>query len=405
MSFWNTFPSKEELNKDMGSSIQAMDVNTHLHTPYSFSAFDSITQAVSMAKEENIAAIAINDFFTTDGYEEWAKVCADNKVFPLFNIEFIGLSESDQKNGVRINDPSNPGRIYMGGKGLSHPFKTDEASANMLSMLKENANAQVTAMCEALNKHLTNNGLNFQLAINEILDNYTKGLIRERHLAKALRLKVFELESTDELRKSLLGKICGAELKSDINNAAAVENELRGKLLKSGGPAFIAESPDSFPPLEKVIQFILNGGGIPTYPLLADSVNGGFTEYEEDKDKLLADLKSKGIYSVEFISNRNTTKVLEEYCQFFIDNGFLVTIGSEHNTPQLMQIALDTVDKEKLSDKLKQINYEGACIVAAHQYLFATTGKGFLNEDNKPKIGDKEQFIKLGDRLIQHLKN
>ena len=47
-----------------------VDVNAHLHTPYSFSAFESIDQALDMAAAEGVKVVGINDFYSTDGYKE-----------------------------------------------------------------------------------------------------------------------------------------------------------------------------------------------------------------------------------------------------------------------------------------------------------------------------------------------
>ena len=77
-----------------------------------------------MATDENIAVLGINDFFVTDGYEAFHNGSLKNKIFPLFNIEFIGLLKEEQKKGIRINDPNNPGRIYFCGKGLDYPFQS-----------------------------------------------------------------------------------------------------------------------------------------------------------------------------------------------------------------------------------------------------------------------------------------
>src|SRR6056297_1710294 len=94
-----------------------LKVNNHIHSPYSFSAFNDIPHAVSLAVEEEISVLGINDFFVRDGYEEFAQECQKQQVFPLFNIEFIALSKADQANSVRVNDPNNPGRTYLSGKG------------------------------------------------------------------------------------------------------------------------------------------------------------------------------------------------------------------------------------------------------------------------------------------------
>jgi len=59
--------------------------------------------------------------------------------------------------------------------------------------------------------------------------------------------------------------------------------------------------------------------------------------------------------------------VLEQYAGYLEDEGFVVTFGSEHNTPAMEPIRLRTRDAEGLSEKLRAINYRGACAVAAHQ--------------------------------------
>jgi len=403
MSFWNQFPEKGQLLKMEFAHAKIHKVNGHLHTPYSFSAFNSIEQAFEMAKEEKVKVLGINDFFTADGYFEWAQYCQLNKVFPLFNIEFIGLSKIDQQSGVRINDPNNPGRIYISGKGMSFPFKLNDQFAALLSKVKENSNIQSEAMCSALNRLLAKVGVDIIISYTDVFEKYTKGMVRERHLAKALRIAVFEKEPSRTGRAEIFEKIFdGKGLKSDIDNAAGLENEIRGNLLKAGGASFIAESPELFLDLSTVCKLIINGGGIPTYPLLADSVNGGYTGFEENKEKLFDNLISKGICSIEFISNRNTTASLEEYSKFFTEKGFIITYGSEHNTPDLVPIDLTNKLGEELTDYLKQINYSGACLLAAHQYLFAKTGEGYLDAEGKPKLSQKTEFEKLGRNLLEY---
>ena len=79
-------------------------VNAHLHTPYSFSAFDDIPQALNMAVKEDVKIVGINDFYTTDGYAEWDTECRKRGLCPLFNIELISLNRDDQANNIRVND-------------------------------------------------------------------------------------------------------------------------------------------------------------------------------------------------------------------------------------------------------------------------------------------------------------
>ena len=51
------------------------DVNAHLHTPYSFSAFQSVSEALDRAAAEGVKAVGINDFYSMDGYAEWYDGC------------------------------------------------------------------------------------------------------------------------------------------------------------------------------------------------------------------------------------------------------------------------------------------------------------------------------------------
>ena len=406
MDFWKLFPPKEELLRwyEKNGDGQTRLVNAHLHTPYSFSAFKDISQALDMAVAENVKVVGINDFYTTDGYSEWAEKCVERKLFPLFNIEYISLNREDQKAGIKVNDPNNPGRTYLSGKGLAFPSRLDEPYASTLQSVRTESNLQVQKMCEKLNKHLAEVGANILLDFNKIKDTLTKGMVRERHLAKALREKISSLGLSMEDQQNYYNLIFGGKaLKSDINNNAAVENEIRGNLLKAGGAAFIPENPEAFLDMEMVCQIILNSGGIPTYPFLADDSKGNFTEFEAPKEVVIEILRKRNICSIEFIPTRNTLAVLEEYVGFFHHQGFVVTLGTEHNTPAMEPVEVFAGNKTPLSKMLLDINYRGACVVAAHQYLIATEGIGYLDKDGKPDLINRDSYVELGKALIEYL--
>jgi len=406
MDLWKIFPEKEELLKwfEEHGDGQVRLVNAHLHTPYSFSAFTDISQALNMAVNENISVAGINDFYTTNGYSEWAKGCAERKIFPLFNIEYISLNSSDQAAGIKVNDPNNPGRTYLSGKGLSFPARLDEPYSSKLQSVLKESNLQVKQMCAKLNELLMKINAGILLSYDEIKAGMTKGMVRERHLAKALRMKINHYFVTAFERKMFYKTIFGGkELKSDIGNSAAIENEIRGNLLKAGGAAFIPESPEAFLDMDMVCRMILESGGIPTYPFLADDINGNFTDFEAPKETVIEILRARNICSVEFITTRNSIAVLEEYADFFNKNGFVVTFGSEHNTPAMEPVELFARNNTPLSPLLLEINYEGACITAAHQFLVATEGTGYVNIDGKPDMEKREYFKTLGKALIEYI--
>jgi hypothetical protein len=85
---------------------------------------------------------------------------------------------------------------------------------------------------------------------------------------------------------------------------------------------------------------------------------------------------------------------LERYAGWLWDNGFVVTFGSEHNTPAMEPVKLLARGGVELTPTLKELNYKGACVVAAHQEIFAREGK--LYEPAK-----RDEYVAFGDKLIQ----
>ncbi|MEA4937683.1 MAG: hypothetical protein VB102_13770 [Paludibacter sp.] len=381
-------------------------VNAHLHTPFSFSAFVDIEDALNRAVAEEVKVVGINDFYTASGYDAWAKGCKERGLYPLYNIEFISLNEADQKAGLRVNDPGNPGRTYISGKGLAYPFKLGEPFASQLALVLKESDAQVASMCRKLNGILLEVDAGFILDIKWIKNTLTKGMFRERHLAKALRLKVYETsENNEESIKTVFCKIFGGkDLKSKVKDLAGVENEIRANLLKAGGRAFVPEDPKAFLPMQTVCEIILAAGGIPTYPFLADDTKGAYTDFEGDLERVAEQLTERGFHSVEFISTRNDVNLLEKYASYLHEQGFVVTFGSEHNTPAMEPVELFARNSTPLTEKLMQINYEGACVVAAHQHLIAQGLRGYVDAVGKADRSKKADFVRLGDELIRNVK-
>ena len=54
---------------------------------------------------------------------------------------------------------------------------------------------------------------------------------------------------------------------------------------------------------------------------------------------------------------------------------------------------------------MKNISYEGACVVAAHQYLSARNRQGFITAAGIPVPAEKNYFIRLGNAVIHYQKH
>ena len=270
-----------------------------------------------------LCALGINDFYVTDGYDEFHKGCIDHNIFPLFNIEFIGLLKEEQQKGIRINDPNNPGRIYFSGKGLDYPFDSGLVQKRQLKNVIKQSQVQIKAMIAKLNMLIKQNHPSLELSYETIKKQYAHKLVRERHIAKALRIMALTEFDTPEQQLSFLENLYGGKKsKTGLSNEAALENEIRSNILKSGGTAFVEENESSFLELKKIIKIIIKSGGIPCYPVLLDDPSGKYTEFENDPEKLYLALKRLGIECIELIPGRNDFNNLKNFVEFFHEKGF-----------------------------------------------------------------------------------
>jgi len=407
-NFLTKFPSLDILIKEVkGLSLpEFRESNGHIHTPYSFSAFSALETAFKMAVEEKIAVLGINDFYVTDGYDAFHDGCVKNRIFPLFNIEFIGLLKEEQKKGIRINDPNNPGRIYFSGKGLDYPFKVSWLQRRQLRIIKKESQAQIKAMIVKLNQLIQQEKPDIELSYSTVKKIYAHELVRERHIAKALRELVINTSPVEEEQLHFLESLYGGKKsKTGMSKPAALENEIRANLLKSGGAAFVEEDESSFLELRKIIRIIIKAGGIPCYPVLLDDSSGRFTEFESDPEKLYQSLKHLGIECIELIPGRNDLVILKKFVDFFHQKGFIITFGTEHNTPEMMPLTVTTRGSVALDDSLKKIAYEGACVIAAHQYLRADGRQGYVLPDGTHSVKQTRELINLGQLVIEYFLN
>ncbi len=404
MDAFSALPGSDELLKwQKGRRFQeGIKVNAHVHTPYSFSAFESIEELFSKAREENIKVLGINDFYVTHGYADFYRLAVHHKIFPLFNVEFIGLLEKEQTLKLRVNDPNNPGRTYFSGKGLRYPFALSRENEIRLQQVIHKSQQQVEQMVEKLQPFLHAIHAPFSIDFKEVKQLLAKELVRERHIAKMLRIRINDCFADEAAKRQFLKILyAGKESKADLDNHIAFEEELRGNLLKSGGIAFVPESPDVFLPVSALIELILDAGGIPCYPVLLDDKNGKCTEFEADFQRLSKRLRELNVGMVELIPGRNDLGMLRSFVRYFNQAGFIVLFGTEHNTPEMLPLTITARGKAVLDDDLHRISEQGCCLVAAHQYLVSKGQHGLAEAIGNPEWHGKNELIDLGRAVIE----
>lgn len=403
MDFWKEISNRlasSEPAKAVG--LSGLKINNHVHTPWSYSSFSTVDKLIEQAVEENIAVLGINDFNTTAAYPEMADKCLLNRIFPLFNIEMIGLDHNNMKAGQRINDPGNPGRTYISGKGLAFPESLSDINIQKLAEIRVKSNDHIRSMTIKVNHLLSTIDEVLTIDFDTMQKDFSLGMVRERHLAAMIR-DVIILSSKDATRRdAIFTKLLGKQYR-EINNGdkAQLENLIRSKMLKAGGSAFVPEDPEIFIDPSEIRDIILDAGGIPTYPFLADFNNGEYTDFERYREESAKKLIKEGFYSVEFIPARNEYSKFKEYAKFLYEYGFIVSFGTEHNSPGEAPLEVFGGGGTVLDDELLEMNSEAAAIIAAHQYKMYHEGQGYLSESGRPKMEEKDEFIEFGRKLIR----
>jgi hypothetical protein len=389
-------------------------VNAHIHLPPNFSAFDSTQQAVSLAAGEGIGVLGASNYYDFSAYSTLADEAAGRGVFPLFGLEIICLIDELIQAGVKINDPGNPGKMYVCGKaitGFEAPAGRgmSEQAQRLLQTIRDNDAARMAEITARLAAIFAGAGLDTGLTVEVIKDRVAARYsvaretvyLQERHVAQAFQEALFEAVAETD-RAALLAKAYGTPPKAAPGDAGGVQNDIRSLLMKAGKAAFV---PDTFVGFDHAYRLILALGGIPCYPVLADGATP-ICPYEADVDHLITDLKARGIYAAELIPIRNAPEVVSRYVRALRGAGLIVTGGTEHNTPDLLPLTPTCQGNVPLPDDVAAIFREGACVVAAHQYRTRRGEPGFVDAEGRPAAGygsDDERiqaFAGLGAAVI-----
>jgi hypothetical protein len=261
-------------------------------------------------------------------------------------------------------------------------------------------------MISKLNSLIEKENPGMKLSYATIKKAYAHELVRERHIAKALRDMAITVSDSETEQLDFLENLYGGKKsKTNMGNRASLENEIRSNLLKSGGAAFVEEDENSFLELKKIIKIIIRAGGIPCYPVLLDDSSGKCTEFESDPEKLYNSLRQLGIECIELIPGRNDALILKNFVEFFHKKGFIITFGTEHNTPEMLPLTVTARGSQPLDESLKKIAWEGACVIAAHQYLRADGRQGYVLPDGSHSVKQMQDLIHLGQLVIEYFLN
>ena len=385
--------------------------NTHVHLAPNFSAFETASGAVHQAAVEGIRVLGASNYYHFGVYRAFAEQARCEGIVPLFGLEVITLIEDMRRDGTLVNDPTNPGRMYLCGKGIAW-FDPPPRPAEALAAGMRAANdARMREMVVRMNARFASAGLADGITDERVAHDVAarSGVprpwvsLQERHVAQAFQESLFR-QVPAGARECTLARVLGlgAAAIAGADDPVGVQELLRSHLMKAGRPAFVPEAAVSF---DDAYRLILELGGIPCYPTLADGASP-ICSFEDPPEALADRLLDRGIHCAELIPVRNSSEAVDRYVAAFRARGIVVTAGTEHNTQQPIPLTPACRGGQPLSEFALEAFWEGTCVVVAHQQEVMSGKPGFVDGDghlNAGFAGDEERirsFCERGAGLI-----
>jgi len=346
-------------------------VNMHMHTFFSYNGEGwSPCRIAYEMKQLGLYAGAICDFDVLQGMDEFleaADIVGLRSAVALESRVFFG-----EYADVEINSPGEPGVFYFMGLGFVHPPKAGTTAAQILASMLEQSHTRNRAVISRINAKIPDFQLDYD---QDVLPLTPDKNATERHIIAAYNAKGAQTFGSTSAAAAAWSRILGtdpAQTAEKAGNYNAFNDFLRSKLMKKGGLGYVQPTRDTFPPLEKVIQFILDCRAIPMSAWLDGDSKG-----EADPMSQLECLRAKGVEAVNIIPDRNwnfkdpevkARKLahLADYVKAADTLGMPINVGTEGNKPG--QRPVDGFDAPELAPYLKTF-FEGAKVMVGHTRL------------------------------------
>ena len=398
---FGALPEKDALPRH--ASASAVLTNLHVHLPPNFGAIPSVEEAIAKAKDENIAVLCASNYYDHAIYRPFAQAAAQAGITPIFGIEALTMDEELRRQGTLVNDPKNPGKFYLCGKGLANFDAPDGSVLPVWERIRNGDRRRIEEMLARLNDLalLRQHGIRFdyQAICAEIATRKRVPVetvfLQERHLAQAAQQAIFQRAPLAG-REDFLRQMYHTDGAVETQDVVKAQNELRNYLFKQGKAAYADERCIS--PAEAAL--IRGLGGYVSYPILIDGIPT-ITPFEATPETLAEHLLSRQIGAAEFIPTRNDPATLTRYVKSLRAQGIAIGAGTEHNDVAWIPLRPACRKGVALSDELTAIFWEGACVAAAHQYRCAKGEAGFrFFADAAGRNAQIQEFSAIGAAVV-----
>jgi hypothetical protein len=363
-------------------------INLHVHTNESYSVFRSPTEAVWYAYKNSVKYFGINDHYTIAGHAEFGEACRIARIWAFFSIEAIAMDHEAAENKKRYNDPNNPGRCYLIGKGVTRDLDKGGRYDTILNRMKDAIQRRNRKIIDLLNRYTARKGYSINLDYEDVGALTPRGNATERHVVQAFCEKLDGLADGSAKRLEIYRKTVGDVVtEATLSDSADLLTTVRAQLVKAGKPCYVEEDPEAFASMEDLVGIYKEYGAVPSYPFMGYPV----TEEEEDLDRLFRKVTGYGMYAFDLVEFRTSLETASTIISYASGKGFPVFVGTEHNTKRL-----DPIVGEIATDPLLHGYIEkSAHFVLGHQILTRFLDYGYLTETGKPRIGNLQEGFDL----------
>ena len=238
----------------------------------------------------------------------------------------------------------------------------------------------------------------------DVLPLTPAGNATERHIVAAY-VRAAAREFTDPA--SFWAERLGIQLEQTrrlLGDSPQLQNTVRSKLMKKGGPGYMQPGPDTFPPVQKVHDLAWLCGALPCAAWL-----DGLSPGEQAMDELLGLLVDKGAVALNIVPDRNwnlkdpaeralKVQKLYEVVELARAYDLPLNVGTELNS--FGQRIVDDFDAPELAP-VREDFVDGAYFVYGHTVFERWLGMGFHSEwarHSCPGAGRRNAFFTIAGR-------
>lgn len=378
--------------------------NMHCHTFFSFNAYGhSPTSLAWLGRQRGFALMGIVDFDVLDGVDEFLAACGRTGVRGSAGIEtrtYLPEFAADE-----MNSPGEPGVLYHMGIGFTTTRVAPAAQA-ILDELREQSAQRNLGLIAKVNAYLDPVKVDYAV---DVLPLTPVGNATERHIVVAY-IRVAERVYPDVAGRARFWA-SRLDLPVDkvnvlLEDAPALQNQIRAKLMKKGGVGYVQPGHDTFPPVEKLHKLILAVDALPCAAWLDGTTSG-----EQRMDELLDLLVDKGAVALNIVPDRNWNLADPQARQLKLQKLYdVVRLAEEMDLPLNVGTEMNSWGNKLVDDfdapalaPVRQAFLDGAYFIYGHTVMQRNVGLGYQSvwaKDAMPARRARNEFYTRIGRAV-----